>query len=30
MIDMFDFEAENERIRAFGGEEAKENKLFLV
>ena len=23
MIDMFDFEAENERVREFGGEEAK-------
>ncbi len=29
MIDMFDFEAENERIRAFGGEEAKGEQTLL-
>jgi len=29
MIDMFDFEAENERVRAFGGEEAKGEQTLL-
>jgi len=29
MIDMFDFEAENERIRALGGEEAKGEQTLL-
>ena len=29
MIDMFDFEEANERVREFGGEEAMEDQALL-